>query len=67
MEGAFAMIRILKRIRLFITSNSGDGVISSLIWVAVTAIVSATIAYTIWDAMSGSAGLVKDIITTTIH
>lgn len=48
-------------------SKKGEGIITGMIWLSVAAIVSGTIAYSIWAAMGSSAGSVKTLITNTIH
>lgn len=58
---------MLEKIKLLLSNKAGDGILSSLLWLAVTAIVSGTIAYSIWAQLGSSATTVKSLITTTIH
>lgn len=58
---------MLKKFNFFFTSESAEGVLTGILWMAVVAIVSGAISYSIWAAMSGSATSVKNLITTTIH
>lgn len=58
---------MLRYLRYFITSKRGDGMISSLLWIAVTAIVSGAIAYSVWSTIATQSGSLNSIITTTIH
>jgi hypothetical protein len=52
--------------RLFIMKK-GEGVITGMLWMAVTSIVAGAIAYSIWAAVSTSSGTLKTLIQTTIH
>ena len=58
---------MFKKIKSFLIGESAEGVVTGMLWMAVVAVVSGTISYSIWAAMSGSATTVKNLITTTIH
>lgn len=58
---------MLKKIKSFLTRESAEGVLTGILWMAVVAIVSGAISYSIWAAVSSSATSLKGLITTTIH
>lgn len=47
--------------------RKGEGVVTGILWMTVVAVVSGSIAYSIWAAVGGSAGTLKDLILTTLH
>lgn len=53
-------------VKNFLLRNTGEGLVSNLLWIAVTAIVSGTIAYSVWNSIATQTGSVRTIIDNTI-
>lgn len=47
--------------------SKGEGILTTLIYLGVTAIVASAIAYAIWATLSTQTSAVKTLITNTIH